>query len=378
MKQKVSKRAVDALADGIMWDPEVRGFGVRARGDGKFYLLKFRDAGGKQRWHTIGRHGSPWTPETARREAKRLLGEVAAGKAPGAPRGSATVASAVEAFIAAHAIHLRTGDEYAWLLRHHVVSRWGKRRLGAIRRADVAELLRDVQGDDRGQRVRIANRVRAALLRFFRWAIAEGLVDENPATSTERRPGEVKRERVLSDAEVAAVWNAAGNGTFGTIVRLLFLTGQRRTEVGGMRWEELDLGAASWTIPPERHKGGRGHTVPLSAAAVSVLTAWGAGEGAVFPPARGKGDTFAGWSKCKAALDKASGVTGWRLHDIRRTVATQMQAAGIQPHVIAAVLGHSQAGLFGVTAIYLRDQQEAAKRDALEAWEKRLPTRMKN
>ena len=85
MRAKITKRAVDALDDGILWDPELRGFGVRARGTGKYYMLKFR-SGGKQRWHTIGRHGSPWTPEQARREARRILGEMTVGKSPTAAR----------------------------------------------------------------------------------------------------------------------------------------------------------------------------------------------------------------------------------------------------------------------------------------------------
>ena len=137
MRAKINKRAVDALGEGVLWDSELRGFGVRARASrDKFYMLKFR-IGGKQRWHTIGRHGSPWTPEEARREAKRLLGELASGRAPGQPRGGATVAEAMEAFIEAHCRHLRSGAHMAAMLRRHVVGRWGTRRIAAIEHADV-------------------------------------------------------------------------------------------------------------------------------------------------------------------------------------------------------------------------------------------------
>ena len=372
MQGKIIKRAVEALDEGLLWDTEVKGFGVRSRGEGKVYLLKFRDAGGKQRWHTIGRHGSPWTPELARKEAKRLLGEIVSGNAV-APCGSTTVAAAVELFIEAHCQHLRTSDEYAWLLRHHVVSRWGTQRIGAIKRGDVAKLLRDVQGADSTRRIRIANRVRTALLRLFDWCTGEGIIEENPATKTDPRPGEVKRERVLSDDEIAAVWKATAGGTFGAIVRLLLVTAQRRGEVGGMRWPELDLKeeGGMWTIPPERHKSGRGHTVPLTGSAISILIGRRpdaeAPQGTVFCS-----EGFQAWGKAKKALDTASGVTGWRLHDIRRTVATQLQILGIQPHVIATVLGHSLTKLFGVTAIYMRSTLEQEKRDALEAWEQRL------
>jgi integrase len=150
-------------------------------------------------------------PEIARKEAKRILGEVAAGKAPRHPRAGTTVTEAVDGFVEAHCRHLRSGAQSAWLLRRHVVGRWGSRRLASIGHGDVVQLLRDVQGDDRTKRVRIANRVRMALNRFFRWAIAEALLPsrENPVVGTEPRLGEVKRERVLTDAEMAAVWEAA-------------------------------------------------------------------------------------------------------------------------------------------------------------------------
>ena len=195
MRAKITKRVVDALEEGIAWDPELRGFGVRARlSGGKYYMLKFR-SGGKQRWHTIGRHGSPWTPEQARKEAKRVLGELAAGKAPSG-EARATVTDAVDGFIEAHCRHLRSGAQTAFLLRKHTVGRWGGRRVASIGHHDVVVLLREVQGDDRTKRTYIANRVRAALSRFFKWAISEALLPsrENPVAGTEPRRGEIKRE----------------------------------------------------------------------------------------------------------------------------------------------------------------------------------------
>ena len=128
-----------------------------------------------------------------------------------------------------------------------------------------------------------------------------------------------------------------------------------------------------WRVPAERSKGEREHQVPLNDLAMDVLQACPRIEGfdAIFT-ARGKGESFGGWSKAKHQLDTKSGVQDWRLHDLRRTVATGMHAAGVLPHVVAAVLGHSTAGLFGVTAIYLRDRQEEAKRAAMSVWDRRL------
>lgn len=360
MRGKISKRAVDALDDGILWDTELRGFGVRARTTGKTYVLKFR-IDGKQRWHTIGRHGSPWTPELARREAKRILGEVAVGHAP-AVSGGPTVEEAVEAFVKAHCRYLRSGGHTAAMLRRHVVSRWSTRRLASIGHSAVVELLRDVQG------VAIANKLRRSLSRFFRWAVAEALVVENPVERTAPRRGEVARDRVLTDGEIAAVWRATDGWPFGAIVRLLLATGQRRSEVGWMRWGEVDLEGKKWTIPSARHKGGRWHTVPLNDLAVGVLAGCPRVGDVVFSLRHG----FSGWSRAKRRLDASCMVQGWRLHDIRRTVATGMQAAGVLPHVVSAVLGHSTAGLFGVTATYLRDRQEEAKRKAMRVWSDQL------
>ena len=375
MRGKITKRAVDALEDGILWDPELRGFGVRARSGNKHYMLKFR-AHGKQRWHTIGRHGSPWTAEQARREARRILGELAAGRNVPAGKERITISDATQDFIEAHCRHLRSGDQIAWLLRKHIISRWGTRKVTSIEHRDVVALLHDVQGDDKAKRIRITNRVRMVLGRFFKWAISEALIKENPVAGTEPRRGEAHRERVLTDAEIKAVWGAANDWPYGSIIRLLLATGQRRSEVGGMRWGELDLENRLWRLPKERTKSKRDHRVPLNSLAMEILTACPRMEGrdGIFSTRRTKGEwaVFSGWSAAKYRLDVRCNIQGWRLHDLRRTVATGMQAAGVMPHVVAAVLNHSQAGLFGVTAIYLRDRQEEAKREALELWSQRL------
>jgi integrase len=410
MQAKITKRAIDALAAGekdvIVWDTELPGFGVRARkAGGKFYVLKYRSAG-KQRWHGIGRHGAPWTPELARKEARRILGEVAAGRDPANERAEAvkkakastTIADAIDEFAEAHCRHLRSGNQVAYLLRKHVSGRWGARAVASIEHRDIVALLREVQGNDRTKRAYIANRVRAALSRFFAWAISEALVParENPVTGTEPRRGEVKRECVLTETGIKVVWNASTNWPFGAIVRLLLATGQRRDEVGGMRWSELDFQRRMWCLPKERTKAARDHLVPLNDVAIEILKACPRIEGcdSVFSTRmmrshEGKWAVFCGWSQAKRRLDAKIGrgsnletlardaegaVQNWRLHDLRRTVATQMQAAGVPPHTIAAVLNHSTAGLFGVTAIYMRDKQEEAKRAALKAWGRRLRT----
>jgi integrase len=151
---------------------------------------------------------------------------------------------------------------------------------------------------------------------------------------------------VLTDAELAAVWDVAGIGDFAAIVRVLILTGQRREEVGGMLWSEIEMERALWRIGAERTKNGLAHEVPLSAPVLGVLRGLERREGRDLVFGAGDGP-FQGWNNAKSSLEARvsaalgqSPATPWRLHDIRRTVATRMADLGVQPHVVEAVLNH--------------------------------------
>jgi integrase len=116
-----------------------------------------------------------------------------------------------------------------------------------------------------------ANRARATLSAFFAWAMGEGVAESNPVVGTHLQAKEVARDRVLTDNELRLVWQSAGLGDFGAIVRLLILTGQRREEVGGMLWQEIDLDGALWSIGAARTKNGQAYDVPLSVAAMTII-----------------------------------------------------------------------------------------------------------
>ena len=173
-----------------------------------------------------------------------------------------------------------------------------------------------------------ANRSRAALSALFAWAIGEGLTDTNPVVGTNKATEEIARDRVLTGDELSLIWRHAGEGDYGAIVRLLILTGQRREEVGGMLWSEIDLKAAMWRIGAERTKNARPHEVPLSQPALEILGARARVEGrALVFGARGP---FSGLVQSQGGARRARwpGALGqraqpWRLHDIRRTVATR-------------------------------------------------------
>ncbi len=201
-------------------------------------------------------------------------------------------------------------------------------------------------------------------------------LQQDGAQTVER--GVVSRDRVLSDAEIVAIWWVADRMgyPFGRLVQLLILTGQRRAEVGGMRWQEVDPLKGQWELPPgmqdRRHKSERRHLVPLSSQVLGILQSLPRVHDELAFPARGKENAISGYSKWKRKLDQLSGVKNWTLHDLRRTAATGMAAVGVPPHVIERVLNHSTGTLGGVAGIYNRFQYLDECRQALERWSQHL------
>jgi integrase len=235
-----------------------------------------------------------------------------------------------------------------------------------ITRADIADLLNDIA---RNNGSTPANRTRSNLSSLFTWAQRQGKAESNPVSFTEKRE-EKSRDRVLTDAELAAIWNAAGDGDYGTIVKMLILTGQRREEIGGLRWSEI--AGDTINLPPNRTKNGKAHFVPLSGPVRGLLPAR-TGRDHVF--GRGDGaDGFAGWSAAKAALDKRLGdtVAPWRLHDLRHTLSTQMHEKGVAPHVVEAIINHISGHKAGVAGRYNHANYSAERKAALDMWAKHV------
>jgi integrase len=367
----INIRNVERLSQGeSIWDAghreAVRGFGARRQRDTAVYILKCRVLG-RQRFVTIGPDGSPWTPTTARREARRLRGEAAAGRDPQAAKAKLrreaadTVGAVAELYLvnAKRRLKPRSWNEVARHLRQdcralHNVS------IFSLTRRQVTEriaALTDTQG------AVPALRTRAALSAMFNGAIREGYeIAGNPVAGSNRPQEPKARERVLTDDELRRIWAACGDDDYGRIVRLLVLTAQRREEVGGMRWGELD--GDQWTIPAERTKNRRAHRVPLTPQALALLPPQRARE-TVF----GEGENgFKGWSKSKARLDAQSTVKDWRLHDIRRSAATGMAELGVLPHVIETTLNHISGHKAGVSGVYNRAKYEDEVRAALAKW----------
>lgn len=383
----LTKRSIDAAGpergpDGepgrtIHFDTATKGFGLLVTATGaKRFVLKYRAGKGRKaptRLVTIGRYGSPWTVETARDEAKRLLGVVAHGGDPAAVRAEErkgrtkvrTLAEVAEEWLRRDQAGNRSRAEVGRVMQRDVLPVLGARPVETIRKRDILELIDGVA--DRGAPI-MANRVLAHVKRLFRWAAGRDIIEADPAAHVEKPAPERRRERVLSDDELLAVWRAAERmgGPFGAGVRLLIATGARREEVFGLRWSEIDRDAAAIRLPAERNKVAEERLIPLSPPALAVLDDLPQ-MGTCALTTNGTAP-FANIGKSKAALDKLAGVSGWRLHDLRRTVATGLQRLGVRLEVIEAVLGHVSGTRAGIVGIYQRHRFTSESREALAAW----------
>jgi len=266
----------------------------------------------------------------------------------------------------------RSWREVSRLLTRETAA-WRGRRLSEITRADVARLLDAIAA----RAPVVANRLLSVLARMGAWAVERGMVDANPFAAIRAPTKETARERVLTAAEISAAWRAftADAGAIGDAAKVLLLTGARLREVAEMTWAEIDFAARVWTIPAARAKNGAAHEVPLSGTVLTILAARKAASptcGYVFS-ANGR-TAVTGFSKAKSRFDAAMAaelgepVTAWRVHDLRRSCATNLAALGVAPHVVEAVLNHRGGTISGVAAIYNRFSYSAEKRAALDTW----------
>lgn len=413
---KLTKTAVEALSPGAKdiycWDTQLSRFGLRMTPSGsRIYLVQYRSravAGEppKTRRITIGHHGKPWTVDQARSEAKRLLAQVDLAGDPFADREADRLArraaidaaeaealrladrqrdtfkAVAERFIDLRAKRNRSWQETERLLRHGPVAQWGERHIGDIRRADVADLIDGIARRSPA----IARATFAAVRPLFSWCLERDLITTSPCEGLRAPPRPKSRERVLTDEEIKLAWQGSDrlSGLFGPLVKLLILTGQRRAEVAGMTWAELDLDAGVWRLTGDRTKNSRAHEVDLSDQALAVIADIPKTGPHLFP-ARGEG-AARGFSATKRQLNRRVREAGeaeldaeekaeelpdastWRLHDLRRTAATGMAALGVAPHVVERVLNHVSGSQGGLVGVYQRHEYRAERKAALAAW----------
>jgi integrase len=396
---RITKRIVDEAKPGerdvFVRDAELRGFALKITPAGaKSYVVEYRMPGGRgsaKGRYTIGKHSSPWTPDSARKEAMTILEGVRKGINPMTLKRDKHQEAVdlafdryVDLFIDKYCKReqVRSWQQAKAMFAHDICPVWKSRPVSEISRKDIASLLANI-ADDRPPTARYAH---AMLRKLFRWAVGRGDIETNPMADMPPPAPTIVRDRILSDGELVAVWNAskAMDPFYGPAVRLLIATGQRRDEVIGMSFDELDLQSRTWTIPAIRSKNGLASIVPLNDLAMAELETLGVGSrkrGLVFTTT---GTTpISGMSKFKNRLDglvlaelrkqdDLATLTAWRIHDIRRTVATGLQKLGVRFEVTESILNHVSGAKSGVAGVYQRYDWAPEKRDALDAWGRRV------
>lgn len=426
-KAAITKRTVDAAkptaAEYTLWDDEVSGFGLKVTpAGGKVYLYRYRMArpGEAARTapskYTIGRHGD-LTPDQARKRAKELAAIVTQGIDPRQRELDAIAAKDEAKRQAAEKVKLEGELAFEkvadlWLdhyenekdrrpssvrlaktvVENHLKPKLKGKPLPHIGRTELQPVIDAIPPAQRGAR----RAVFAYASVLFGWAYKRGDITQNPLAGMAKPEAPKARDRVLSDEELAAVWKATDKlgDPFAPFFRLLVLTGQRRSEVAGINWAELDRATATWTIPANRAKNGVAHIVPLAPDAVAELdrlalalhekakerepdaTRWPKAGFVLTTTGR---TPISGITKAKAALDetvtkarKGEALPHWRIHDLRRTIATGFQRMGVRFEVTEATLNHVSGAKGGVAGIYQRHDWKEEKRAALEAWARHI------
>jgi integrase len=375
---KLTKSVIDTLptpsSDVVYWDAAYPGFGVKITPKGrKVFIVLYRTggAGSHLRKYTIGPYGRV-TLHQARVAAQKVFAAKLEGRDPAAEKREAkrrVVADRVDDllgnFIAQRLSKNRSVVEISRLLRREVGKPWASRSIHTIGKRDVVDVVSAiVQRGAPGA----ANKTLKSLKTFLRWCVGQAVLDQSPAEGVPLPTKEVARDRILDDSELTQVILAARKigGPYGAIVEFLALTGQRREEVACLDWEELDLAQRIWTIPKARTKNGKAHIVHLSRQALAVLERTERRGLLAFTLLGTK--PFQDFTHAKRRLDHLSGVTEWRLHDLRRTCVSGMARLGIAPHIADKILNHQAGTISGVAAVYQRHDFLAERRAALDEW----------
>jgi integrase len=365
--------------EGLYWDQLLKGFGYLCRQDAggvirRSFIIQYRH-GGKQRKLKLG-DAAKINVDQARKLAEKQFAQITLGNDPAAEKDAARAAKSVMKFSDAAELFLKFKAEKLrpsslrmvtlYLTSAHYFPTFHKKPLDQITLGDVSRRLDALKRES-------ASRARVHLNSFFAWCLTRGYCSQNPvinADAYEQGPG---RTRFLNDDELRAVWNSCDMTTdFGKIVRLLLLTGCRCQEIGGLKWSEVDLSAGTITLPADRTKNNQEHMLTLPRLAMDIIRSvpQRVGNDHVFGE---RGNGFNSWQYAKGKLEDGIAVE-WRLHDLRRTMATKMAESpedgglGIQPYIIEAVLNHVSGHKAGVAGIYNRASYKSEMKDALLRW----------
>lgn len=399
---KITKRSVDAAipsaAQSFLWDTEVRGFGLKISTAGKrTYVFQYRTGGREsttQRF-TIGEHGSPWTPDSARKEALRLAGLVRQGLDPREDqrqRRKAAVTLAFEDYVDFFVerylkVKWKSWREAERILKRDMVPVFRRRPLPSITKGDVDDLLSGMSG-----RPALKRQAYSILNKLFNWATkTRGDISMSPMASMDAVATVDPRSRVLSAEELTAFILAADATSypFGPYFRVLAGTLQRRETVAGSDWTQFDGASELWSIPASLMKNNLDHLIPCNGEVNKALCELASKRAGLIFTTTGT-TAISGFSKAKTALDKrmiailraraearGENVTdvedaiilpSWRFHDLRRTGVTALQAMGVPIEVTEDILAHTSGTREGVAGVYNKYRYLPEKRVALGLW----------
>jgi len=359
--------------DHIQFDETLRGFGLRVRrlAGGvirRYWIIQYR-AHGHARRMNVG-DAEKLTAAQAREQARKLLSKVELGGDPQADkrdrreRDSLSLRSVVADYLA-HKSGVKAST--LRILRRYLDS---STYIGSLHGMPVDKVTRK----DVAARLLAASKangtptaicLRGALSNLFSWAMQMGLIEHNPVIGAFRPPPPPSRDRVLTDAELRAIWKGLADNEYARVVKLLILTACRREEVAGMRWSEFDLDAGTWTLPGTRSKNAKAHTLPVTDLMQEIIDSIPKRERDLL---FGRKHGFTSWSKGKRPLDAKLDLKPWTHHDLRRSVATRMADIGIAPHVIEQILNHQSGHKAGPAGIYNRSSYQREVRAALALW----------
>jgi integrase len=386
-RARITKRTVDALptptkeaGEARVWDTDLKGFFVRVYPSGRrVYALKYR-LGPLQRIFTIGVHGSPYTPETARDAADAALRRVAVGEDPAtekkAAREALTVAALIERYLEDGPATKPGKRASTWAndgsnLNRHIRPLLGRKVANSVTKAEAAKAIRDITvgktaADEKSEKKRgraivrggagVARRTLTTTAAMFAWGLEHGLVTANPFTSVRLSAAPV-RERFLSREEAGRLLDALNdveaenvvNSAFCDAIRLLLLTGARKTEILGLTWSEVDMERRLLLLPPDRTKAGGQNgerRIVLSPPALEILAKRRPAEAKptdfVFPAIRGDGHII-GVRRAFAKACGRAGLAGVRIHDLRHSFASFAVADGASLFLVGKLLGHASA-----------------------------------
>ena len=361
---ETAKHVGDEKNATFYWDERLTGFALAVYPSGKaMFLIQYRVKGSRRsRRMTVG-HAQRLDLDVARKRARELLAHVDLGRDPLAEQRRASISTfraLAENYLTREAVKLRTADRRRAILERAVFPSLGDKAVEAIKKSDVVRLLDKIE-DNSGPAA--ADAALSIVRRILSWH--EARVDDyrSPVGRGMNRVDGEARDRVLTDDEIRSLWRSTGSfpGPWGDFTRLLLLTAARRTELAEMTRDEVS--GALWTLPAERVKNDKQFVLPLSRAAQEIIASIPTLDGCRYVFTVDGRRPISGFSKAKAAIDKASGVKGWTFHDLRRTARTLLSRAGVDADTAERCLGHAIGGVRGV---YDRHKYEEQMRVAFE------------